>query len=110
MRGFLPQPGRIATLVWPRGEGIRVDAGVVEGLEVTPHYDPMLAKIIAYGRDRGEAIARLDRALAETQLRLVGPKADRVTNLGFLRQVLAAPEFVHGAYDTGLAEKLVKRA
>jgi acetyl-CoA carboxylase biotin carboxylase subunit/3-methylcrotonyl-CoA carboxylase alpha subunit len=109
-RGFLPQPGRIATLVWPSGEGIRVDSGVTEGLEVTPHYDPMLAKIIAHGRDREEAIARLDQALGVTQLRLVGPKADRVTNLSFLRQVLAAPEFALGAYDTGLAEKLVKRA
>jgi acetyl-CoA carboxylase biotin carboxylase subunit/3-methylcrotonyl-CoA carboxylase alpha subunit len=109
-RGFLPQPGRIATLVWPQGEGIRVDSGVTEGLEVTPHYDPMLAKIIAHGRDRGEAIARLDQALGGTQLRLVGPKADRVTNLSFLRQVLATPEFAQGAYDTGLAEKLVKRA
>jgi acetyl/propionyl-CoA carboxylase alpha subunit len=108
-RGFLPQPGRIEALTWPSGEGIRVDSGVAQGLEVTSHYDPMLAKIIAYGRDRQEAIARLDSALASTQLRLVGPKADRVTNLQFLRQVLAAPEFVLGAYDTGLAEKLAKR-
>jgi acetyl-CoA carboxylase biotin carboxylase subunit/3-methylcrotonyl-CoA carboxylase alpha subunit len=107
-RGFLPQPGRIETLSWPSGEGIRVDSGVAAGYEVTPHYDPMLAKIIAYGRDRREAIARLDAALASTQLRLVGPKSDRVTNLQFLRQVLAAPDFVAGAYDTGLAEKLVK--
>jgi acetyl/propionyl-CoA carboxylase alpha subunit len=108
-RGFLPQPGRIEALAWPSGEGIRVDSGVAAGLEVTSHYDPMLAKIIAYGRDRNEAMARLDQALANTQLRLVGPKADRVTNLQFLRQVLAAPEFMAGEYDTGLAEKLVKR-
>jgi len=109
-RGFLPQPGRIEALTWPSGEGIRVDSGVAAGLEVTSHYDPMLAKIIAYGADRAEARARLDRALEGTQLRLVGPKADRVTNLQFLRQVLATPEFAAGAYDTGLAEKLVKRA
>jgi acetyl-CoA carboxylase biotin carboxylase subunit/3-methylcrotonyl-CoA carboxylase alpha subunit len=109
-RGFLPQPGRIEALTWPSGEGIRVDAGVEQGSEVTSHYDPMLAKIIAYGSDRRQAVERLDHALAATQLRLVGPKADRVTNLQFLRQVLAAPEFVAGAYDTGLAEKLVKRA
>jgi len=80
------------------------------GLEVTSHYDPMLAKIIAHGSDRAEAIARLEQALGSTQLRLVGPKADRVTNLQFLRQVLATPEFATGAYDTSLAEKLVKRA
>jgi acetyl-CoA carboxylase biotin carboxylase subunit/3-methylcrotonyl-CoA carboxylase alpha subunit len=109
-RGFLPQPGRIEALTWPRGEGIRVDSGVAAGLEVTSHYDPMLAKIIAYGTDRAEARARLEEALANTQLRLVGPKADRVTNLQFLRQVLATPEFSSGAYDTSLAEKLLKRA
>ena len=59
---------------------------------------------------RAEASARLDRALETTQLRLVGPKADRVTNLQFLRTVLAAPEFAAGNYDTGLAEKLAKKA
>ena len=108
-RGFLPQPGRIEALSWPSGEGIRVDSGVAQGLEVTSHYDPMLAKIIAYGSNRAEAIARLDRALESTRLRLVGPKADRVTNLQFLRTALAAPEFAAGNYDTGLAEKLAKR-
>jgi acetyl-CoA carboxylase biotin carboxylase subunit/3-methylcrotonyl-CoA carboxylase alpha subunit len=109
-RGFLPQPGRIEELVWPSGAGIRVDAGVARGLEVTSHYDPMLAKIIAHGSDRAEALARLDAALAATTLRLVGPKGDRVCNLAFLRRVLASPEFQSAAYDTGLAEKLVLRA
>jgi acetyl-CoA carboxylase biotin carboxylase subunit/3-methylcrotonyl-CoA carboxylase alpha subunit len=109
-RGFLPQPGRIEELVWPAGEGIRVDSGVAAGLDVTPHYDPMLAKIIAYGADRAQAIARLDAALAATRLRLVGPKGERATNLAFLRQVLSTPEFAGGAYDTALAERLVKRA
>lgn len=109
-RGFLPQPGRIEELEWPSGEGIRVDAGVTVGLEVTPHYDPMLAKIIGYGETRAEAIARLDAALAATKLRLVGPKGERATNLAFLRQVLGSPEFAAGAYDTSLAERLVKRA
>ncbi len=109
-RGFLPQPGRIEELAWPTGEGIRVDAGVTQGLDVTPHYDPMLAKIIAYGADRAEAIARLDAALQSTRLRLVGPKGEKATNLAFLRQVLASPEFAAGGYDTSLAEQLVKRA
>ena len=108
-RGFLPQPGHIESLTWPSGEGIRVDSGVVAGLDVTSHYDPMLAKVIAYGADRAEARVRLEQALANTRLRLVGPKTDRVTNLQFLRQVLAAPEFVAGAYDTSLAEKLLER-
>jgi acetyl/propionyl-CoA carboxylase alpha subunit len=108
-RNFLPQPGRVEELAWPSGEGIRVDAGVTQGLEVTPHYDPMLAKIIAYGADRAQALARLDEALSRTRLRLMGPKGERVTNLAFLRQVLASAEFGAGAYDTALAERLVKR-
>jgi acetyl/propionyl-CoA carboxylase alpha subunit len=109
-RNFMPQPGRIEELTWPEGEGIRVDAGVSTGLDVTPHYDPMLAKIIAFGADRATAIARLDAALAGTKLRLVGPKGDRATNLAFLRRVLATPELASGTYDTGLAEQLSKRA
>ena len=109
-RGFLPQPGRIEELVWPSGEGIRVDSGVAAGFEVTPHYDPMLAKIIAYAATREDAIARLDAALASTRLRLVGPKGDRVINLEFLRRVLASAPFAAGQYDTSLAETLVKRA
>ncbi len=108
-RGFLPQPGRVTELRFPSGQGIRVDAGIAEGFEVTPHYDPMLAKIIAVGENRAEAIRRLDEALAETRVRLVGPKAERVTNLAFLRRVLAAPEFVAGRYDTSLAERLAKQ-
>jgi acetyl-CoA carboxylase biotin carboxylase subunit/3-methylcrotonyl-CoA carboxylase alpha subunit len=109
-RQFMPQPGRIEQLEWPEAEGIRVDTGVTSGLEVTSHYDPMLAKIIAYGPDRATAIARLDSALEHTRLRLVGPKSERVTNLAFLRQVLAAPQFLAGNYDTGLAEQLSQRA
>jgi acetyl/propionyl-CoA carboxylase alpha subunit len=109
-RGFIPQPGRVEELGWPQGEGIRIDSGIAVGLEITPHYDPMLAKIIAFGADRTEAIARLERALSSTRLRLVGPKNDRVTNLEFLRKVLASAEFQAASYDTSLAETLVKRA
>jgi len=109
-RGFLPQPGRVEELAWPSGEGIRVDSGIAAGLEVTPHYDPMLAKIIAHAETREGAIARLAAALAGTRLRLVGPKGDRVTNLEFLQRVLTCAEFAAGQYDTSLAEKLVKRA
>jgi acetyl-CoA carboxylase biotin carboxylase subunit/3-methylcrotonyl-CoA carboxylase alpha subunit len=109
-RGFLPQPGRIEELAWPSGAGVRVDSGVTAGMDITPHYDPMLAKIIAHGRDRAEAVGRLTQALHDTKLRLMGPKGERATNLRFLQQVLASPDFVAGAYDTGLAERLVKRA
>jgi acetyl-CoA carboxylase biotin carboxylase subunit/3-methylcrotonyl-CoA carboxylase alpha subunit len=109
-RNFMPQPGHIEELEWPQGEGIRVDAGVTSGLDVTPHYDPMLAKIVAFAPDRATAIARLDAALERTRLRLVGPKGERATNLAFLRRVLVSPAFAAGAYDTALAEQLSGRA
>ncbi len=110
-RGFLPQPGRLTRLALPEGmPGIRVDSGVVEGNEVTPHYDALLAKIIAHGPDRATAIARLDAALAATELQLDGPKGPRATNRDFLRRVLQHPEFVAGAYDTGLVARMGARA
>jgi acetyl-CoA carboxylase biotin carboxylase subunit/3-methylcrotonyl-CoA carboxylase alpha subunit len=107
--GFVPQPGRLARFRPPVDmPGVRVDAGYAEGGEVTPHYDPLIAKIIGHGASRDEAIARLDAALAATELELVGPKGPRQSNLGFLRTVLASPEFRAGDYDTSLAERLVK--
>lgn len=108
-KGFVPQPGRVERLVWPEGlPGVRVDAGVEQGAEVTPFYDPMIAKVIAHGKDRAEAIDRLDGALAATELTLAGPKGPRATNLSFLRQVLADLRFRRGAYDTLLAEAIAK--
>jgi acetyl-CoA carboxylase biotin carboxylase subunit/3-methylcrotonyl-CoA carboxylase alpha subunit len=110
-KGFVPQPGKIERLMWPEGlPGVRIDAGVEEGGEVTPYYDPMIAKVIAHGEDREEAIARLSAALRATELRLVGPKGPRATNVAFLLQVLADPRFVRGAYDTSLAEALARGA
>ncbi|HWA71230.1 MAG TPA: biotin carboxylase N-terminal domain-containing protein [Polyangiaceae bacterium] len=106
-RGFLPQPGRLERLAFPQNmPGIRVDTGFVEGGEVTQHYDPLIAKIIAHAETRAEASARLDRALAATEIRLMGPKSVRQTNLELLRRVLASPEFEAGEYDTGLVERL----
>jgi acetyl-CoA carboxylase biotin carboxylase subunit/3-methylcrotonyl-CoA carboxylase alpha subunit len=108
-KGFVPQPGRIAKLAWPGGiAGVRIDAGVDEGAEVTPFYDPMIAKVIGHGKDRAESIERLDQALAATVLELVGPKGPRATNLAFLRQVLADSRFRGGAYDTSMAEAIAK--
>jgi acetyl/propionyl-CoA carboxylase alpha subunit len=105
-KGFVPQPGRIEELTWPEGSpGVRIDTGVVTGSEVTVYYDAMIAKVIAHGDTRSEAIARLDAALAGVTLRLVGPKGPRATNLAFLRDVLKKPEFVAGDYDTGLVER-----
>lgn len=106
---FAPQPGRIARLTWPEaGPDLRIETGIAEGLEVTPFYDPLLAKVVAWGETRAEAIARLDRALAATTLELAGPAGAAVTNLAFLRKVLASEAFAGGQYDTALAEALAK--
>jgi acetyl-CoA carboxylase biotin carboxylase subunit/3-methylcrotonyl-CoA carboxylase alpha subunit len=107
---FAPQPGTLARVVWPAGgPDLRVETGVAEGLEVTPYYDPLLAKIVAHGADRAAAIARLDWALADTVIDLVAASGNpAATNLAFLRRVLAAPAFVSGGYDTSFAEALAK--
>jgi len=105
-RKFLPQPGKLVALTLPLGEGVRVDSGVVQGDEITPHYDPLLLKVIAHGGDRAEARARLDAALSELVLQVEGKRGPRVTNQQFLRRVLASESFARGDYDTGLAEAL----
>ncbi|MBV9921053.1 MAG: ATP-grasp domain-containing protein [Pseudonocardia sp.] len=97
--GFLPTGGRILRLRWPRD--VRVDAGVSEGGVVGSDYDPMLAKVIAWGRDRGEALRLLDNALGETVLLGLG------TNIGFLRALLADPDVRAGRLDTGLVGRRV---
>jgi acetyl-CoA carboxylase biotin carboxylase subunit/3-methylcrotonyl-CoA carboxylase alpha subunit len=102
-KGFIPKPGDVTECEWPQGEGVRVEAGVRAGSKVTPFYDPMIAKIVAWGEDRPRAIATLDAALAVTKL------APVMTNLTFLRKVLASDEFRGAAYDTKLAEALAKR-
>jgi acetyl/propionyl-CoA carboxylase alpha subunit len=104
---FLPQPGRLERLSFPKElPGVRVDTGVEQGNEVTQFYDPMIAKVIAHGEDRSTAIQRLDAALAATELELVGPKGPRATNLGFLRRVLSSAAFRSGDYDTALVSNL----
>jgi 3-methylcrotonyl-CoA carboxylase alpha subunit len=95
-RDFAPSTGRVEHLRFPAGmEGIRIDTGVREGDAVTIHYDPMIAKIIAQGPDRGAALRRLACALAATEIS--GP----ATNLPLLRAILAQPDFRAGALDTG---------
>jgi acetyl/propionyl-CoA carboxylase alpha subunit len=96
-RDFLPQSGRIVFLEWPQLPGVRVDAGVREGQEVGAHYDPLLAKVIAWGLTREVARRRLIEALRATTLLGV------VTNQAFLLQVLESPFFVAGeTYTTTL--------
>ncbi len=106
---FAPQPGHLARIIWPdAGSDLRVETGVTEGLDVTPYYDPLIAKIVAWGATREAAIARLDGALAATTIDLVGAVGPAATNLAFLRKVLLAAPFVSGVYDTTFAEALAK--
>jgi acetyl-CoA carboxylase biotin carboxylase subunit len=92
---FLPAPGRIDVLRVPSGIGIRDDSGVYEGFEVSTHYDPILSKLVAWGRNRDEAIGRMLRALREYVI--VGP----VSNVAFHRWALEHPAFRAGDIDTG---------
>jgi acetyl-CoA carboxylase biotin carboxylase subunit len=101
-RNFIPSPGLITTYRPPSGPGVRIDAGVDEGTKVTVHYDPMIAKLIAWGADRKEAIARLDGALAEFDIQ--GIK----TSIPFHREALLHPDFVSGSYTTEFVESLIK--
>ncbi|BAU32954.1 biotin carboxylase N-terminal domain-containing protein [Microcella alkaliphila] len=98
-RGFTPQTGTVAFLAEARGQGVRVDSALLDGLAVGSDYDPMLAKVIARGPDRATALARLDAALAETIVLGVP------TNAAFLRRLIAVPEVQTGALDTGLIER-----
>jgi acetyl/propionyl-CoA carboxylase alpha subunit len=82
--GFTPAPGRLAKLSFPAGAGIRVDAGVREGDLVPPDFDSMIAKVVAWGRDRAEALARLRRALSQTTAVVAGG----TTNRSFLMALL----------------------
>ena len=102
--GFLPATGRLDVARWPahvafeRGN-IRIDAGVREGDAISPFYDSMIAKLIVWGEDRAQALARLDAALRETHI--VGLH----TNVAFLRRCAATASFSNADLDTGLIER-----
>lgn len=100
-RGFFPSPGLITRLAIPSGPGIRSDSGVYEGWRVPLDYDPLLAKLVVWGTDRRQAVARMRRALTEYEV--AGPQ----TNLQFFRQLLAHPEFVEGQLDTGFIDRML---
>lgn len=106
---FVPQPGKITRLQWPAAsDTVRIETGVVEGSEVTPYYDPMIAKVVTHGSDRADAIAKMDQLLASVDLELTGPKGPAATNVAFLRKVLVDQRFSGGTYDTLLAEAIAK--
>ena len=98
-KNFLPSPGTIMRLALPRGEGLRVESGVVEGSVVSVHYDPLLFKLIATGDDRPQALARLVQALDACAVE--GVK----TTLPLLRTIAAHPEFRGGAVHTQMVEQ-----
>jgi 3-methylcrotonyl-CoA carboxylase alpha subunit len=98
-RNFLPSTGKLAALEFPKGEGIRVDTGVTVGSVVSPYYDPMIAKVIAHGRDRGEALDRLAKALGETVV--AGPRS----NTAFLKNLVSHGDFRAGRFDTGFIDR-----
>jgi len=97
--GFLPSIGRLALFSPPRGPGVRVDAGVASGDEVTVYYDPMLAKLITSGETRAEAIARGVRALRRF------PVLGVTTNIAFLARAIGHPAFVAGHLSTGFVAR-----
>ena len=100
--GFAPTPGRITLLRLPGGPGIRVDSGFAEGDLVPAEFDSMIAKIIAHGRTREEAIARLRRAIADTMVVI----EEGTTNQGFLLELLGRRELRDGEVDTGWLDRL----
>src|SRR5688572_12764574 len=100
---FMPSPGRITRLRVPHGPGVRDDGGVYEGAEVSIYYDPMISKFAVWGRDRGEAIDRMRRALDEYEI------AGIKTTLPFFREVLRDEVFIAGKLDTGFISHFEKR-
>lgn len=94
-RGFLPSSGCLDHLAFPEeGEGLRIDSGVRSGDEISPYYDPMIAKLIAWGEDRAAALNRLRAALRGIEI--AGP----ATNLLLLQRISQHPAFLEGAIDT----------
>ena len=100
---YFPSPGKINLLMEPSGPGIRIDSGMYEGWTVPIDYDPLLAKLIGYGADREQAIARLTRALGEY---FVGGIK---TNISLFRRILRDADFRAAKLDTGFLDRMLKR-
>lgn len=101
-RDFAPSPGRIARLELPTGPGIRVDTGVSEGDTIPADFDSMIAKIIAHGRTREEALGRLRRAMAQTVVIIDGG----ATNKSFVLDLLDQPDVIEATADTGWIDRM----
>ncbi len=96
---FIPSTGKIVQHIIPSGPGVRVDTGVYSGFEISPYYDPMIAKLIVWGETRGQAILRMRRALEE--YRIIGVR----TNIPFHMTMMDSPRFLGGQYDTRFVEE-----
>ncbi|MEO6397032.1 MAG: acetyl-CoA carboxylase biotin carboxylase subunit [Tepidiformaceae bacterium] len=96
---FLPSVGRVVLAREPAGPGIRVESALYDGVEVTPYYDSLLAKVTAWGRNREGARTRMRRALSE--FRIVGV----ATNIPYIREILDLPDFIEGNIDTGFLDR-----
>jgi acetyl/propionyl-CoA carboxylase alpha subunit len=97
--GFLPSTGRLTLMQLPTGPGVRVDTGVQAGFEISPYYDPLIAKLIVWGETRPQAIVRMRRALEE--YRIVGVR----TNIPFHQAMMSTYPFITGKYDTRFIEE-----
>lgn len=97
--GFLPSTGRITSLQEPTGPGVRVESGIFEGYEVTPYYDPMIAKLIVWGESRGEAILRMRRALREYRIGGI------YTSIPLHQKIMDHTEFIWGTFDTSFLDQ-----
>ncbi len=100
-QGFAPSPGRIALWNPPQGPNIRLDSHCHAGYVVPPYYDSMIGKLIVYGSDRAEALARMSQALARFEIEGIG------TTLEFLRYVMAHPDFAAGRVSTVLVARMI---
>ena len=99
---FLPAPGQIGAYEEPRGPGVRVDSGAAAGREVTPYYDPMIAKVITHGQTRQEAIERMSQALSHYTIEGL------TTNLSMHLELMQDEDFLRGEYHTGWLEQRKK--
>ncbi|MDO8431493.1 MAG: acetyl-CoA carboxylase biotin carboxylase subunit [Candidatus Binatus sp.] len=97
--GFMPSPGKIETVRFPEGPGVRNDAGVYAGAEVSVFYDPMISKLTVWGADRAQAIDRMRRALGEFVI-----SGELRTNLDFHRWIITHPRFLAGNFDTNFID------
>jgi acetyl-CoA carboxylase biotin carboxylase subunit len=98
-RNFAPAAGQLHSVLLPGGPWVRVDTHLMPGYSVPPYYDSLLAKVIVWGRQRSEALARMRRAIAEMQLEGIP------TNLAYLAELLADPQVAAGQFDVEFIDR-----